>query len=134
MTDVCVIAYKDTPTCMIGPVETRFAYRDLGPQRSFVGTARRRSCRPRKSQHSRARPLDPVVPNSDDWRVAEIPSANGFAAAEELARLYRAFIGGQIAATAYLRLKAGEYPTRRNSPRGVRARSCLSKTLLAVAH
>lgn len=42
-------------------------------------------------------PLDPAVPNSDDWRAAEIPSANGFAAAEGLARLYGAFIGGQIA-------------------------------------
>lgn len=42
-------------------------------------------------------PLDPVVPNSADWRGAEIPSANGFAAAEGLARLYGAFIGGQIA-------------------------------------
>ncbi|MEI4508755.1 serine hydrolase domain-containing protein [Sphingopyxis sp. CCNWLW253] len=42
-------------------------------------------------------PLDPAVPNSDDWRAAEIPSANGFAAAEGLARLYGAFIGGRIA-------------------------------------
>lgn len=42
-------------------------------------------------------PLGPVVPNTADWRAAEIPSANGFAAAEGLARLYGAFIGGQIA-------------------------------------
>jgi CubicO group peptidase (beta-lactamase class C family) len=35
-------------------------------------------------------PLDPLVPNSDAWRSADIPSANGFATARGLARLYGA--------------------------------------------
>jgi CubicO group peptidase (beta-lactamase class C family) len=38
-------------------------------------------------------PLDPLVPNSADWRAAEIPSANGFSAARGLARLYGALAG-----------------------------------------
>lgn len=44
--------------------------------------------------------LDPAIPNSAAWRAAEIPSANGFAAAEGLARLYGAFIGGDLADAA----------------------------------
>lgn len=35
-------------------------------------------------------PLDPLLPNSEDWRAADIPSANGFATARGLARLYGA--------------------------------------------
>lgn len=35
-------------------------------------------------------PLDPLLPNSDCWRGADIPSANGFATARGLARLYGA--------------------------------------------
>jgi CubicO group peptidase (beta-lactamase class C family) len=34
--------------------------------------------------------IDPLAPNSGDWRAAEIPSANGFATARGLARLYGA--------------------------------------------
>jgi CubicO group peptidase (beta-lactamase class C family) len=35
-------------------------------------------------------PLDPLLPNASGWRSAEIPSANGFATARGLARLYGA--------------------------------------------
>ena len=38
-------------------------------------------------------PIDPLAPNSDDWRAAEIPSANGFATARSLAVLYGALAG-----------------------------------------
>lgn len=38
-------------------------------------------------------PLDPLVPNDPEWRAADIPSANGFATARGLARLY-----GELAA------------------------------------
>ena len=41
-------------------------------------------------------PLDPLVPNSAAWRAAEIPSANGFATARDLARLYGALAGDGI--------------------------------------
>lgn len=34
--------------------------------------------------------LDPLVPNTADWRAAEIPSANGFATARAIAKLYGA--------------------------------------------
>ena len=37
--------------------------------------------------------IDPLIPNSDAWRAAEIPSANGFATARGLARLYGALAG-----------------------------------------
>lgn len=37
--------------------------------------------------------LDPLLPNSAAWRAAEIPSANGFATARGLARLYGALAG-----------------------------------------
>lgn len=37
-------------------------------------------------------PLDPLLPNQAAWRGAEIPSANGFATAEGLARLYADFL------------------------------------------
>lgn len=37
--------------------------------------------------------LDPAVPNNAAWRAAEIPSANGFANARGLARLYAALVG-----------------------------------------
>jgi len=46
--------------------------------------------------------LDPVLPNGAEWRAAEIPSANGFAAAEGLARLYGAFVGGELVDDAAL--------------------------------
>lgn len=38
-------------------------------------------------------PIDPLVPNSEGWRSAEIPSANGFATARGLAVLYGALAG-----------------------------------------
>jgi len=38
-------------------------------------------------------PIDPLVPNSEDWRAAEIPSANGYATARGLAMLYGALAG-----------------------------------------
>jgi len=38
-------------------------------------------------------PLDPLVPNQPGWQYAEIPSANGFATARGLARLYGALSG-----------------------------------------
>lgn len=38
-------------------------------------------------------PIDPLAPNSDKWRAAEIPSANGFATARSLAVLYGALAG-----------------------------------------
>ena len=34
--------------------------------------------------------IDPLAPNTSAWRAAEIPSANGFATARGLARLYGA--------------------------------------------
>lgn len=41
--------------------------------------------------------VDPFLPNTASWRAAEIPSANGFATARGLARLYGALAnGGQI--------------------------------------
>jgi CubicO group peptidase (beta-lactamase class C family) len=38
-------------------------------------------------------PLDPLLPNDALWRAAEIPSANGFATARGLAKLYGALAG-----------------------------------------
>jgi CubicO group peptidase (beta-lactamase class C family) len=35
-------------------------------------------------------PLDPLIPNDPAWRAADIPSANGFATARGLAKLYGA--------------------------------------------
>lgn len=40
--------------------------------------------------------IDPLVPNTEGWRAAEIPSANGFATARGLARLYGALAGGGL--------------------------------------
>ncbi len=37
--------------------------------------------------------IDPLLPNSAAWRAAEIPSANGFATARGLAKLYGALAG-----------------------------------------
>jgi CubicO group peptidase (beta-lactamase class C family) len=37
--------------------------------------------------------MDPLIANSDSWQAAEIPSANGFATARGLARLYGALAG-----------------------------------------
>ncbi|WP_219893503.1 serine hydrolase domain-containing protein [Aquisediminimonas profunda] len=37
--------------------------------------------------------IDPLLPNTDAWRAAEIPSANGFATARGLAKLYGALAG-----------------------------------------
>lgn len=38
-------------------------------------------------------PLTPDLPNTDEWRQADIPSANGFATATALAKLYGAMSG-----------------------------------------
>jgi len=38
-------------------------------------------------------PLDPAYPNREDWRDADLPSANGHSNAHALARLYAAFAG-----------------------------------------
>ncbi len=44
--------------------------------------------------------IDPLAPNDAAWRAAEIPSANGFATARGLARLYGALAtGGQLDGT-----------------------------------
>lgn len=44
--------------------------------------------------------IDPLAPNDTAWRAAEIPSANGFATARGLARLYGALAkGGQLDGT-----------------------------------
>ncbi len=40
--------------------------------------------------------IDPLLPNSPGWRAAEIPSANGFATATGLARLYGALAHGGV--------------------------------------
>lgn len=37
--------------------------------------------------------MDPLIANGDSWQAAEIPSANGFATARGLARLYGALAG-----------------------------------------
>jgi CubicO group peptidase (beta-lactamase class C family) len=39
-------------------------------------------------------PLDPLIPNNPAWRAADIPSANGFATARGLAKLYGALAAG----------------------------------------
>ena len=45
--------------------------------------------------------MDPTVPNTAEWRAAEIPSANGFAHARGLAQLYGALsIGNSLVASA----------------------------------
>lgn len=41
-------------------------------------------------------PLDPLLPNTPEWRAAEIPSANGYATASALAKLYGALAGDGI--------------------------------------
>jgi len=41
-------------------------------------------------------PVDPLAPNSADWRAAEIPSANGFATARALASLYGALASDRV--------------------------------------
>lgn len=38
-------------------------------------------------------PLDPLIPNDPAWRSADIPSANGFATARGLAKLYGSLVG-----------------------------------------
>lgn len=41
-------------------------------------------------------PVDPLAPNTTDWRAAEIPSANGFATARALAALYGALASDRV--------------------------------------
>ncbi len=48
-------------------------------------------------------PLDPLLPNSLDWRRADLPSANGHATARALAELYWRLISGELVSTETLR-------------------------------
>ncbi len=57
--------------------------------------------------------LDPLLPNSAGWRGAEIPSANGFATARGLAKLYGALAGdGMIDGKRVIGTKAVAEATR----------------------
>ncbi len=41
-------------------------------------------------------PLDPLAPNTPEWRAADLPSANGHANAHALAALYAALLDGRL--------------------------------------
>ena len=41
-------------------------------------------------------PLDPLAPNTPEWRAADLPSANGHANARGLAALYAALLDGRL--------------------------------------
>ncbi|MCW6533740.1 serine hydrolase domain-containing protein [Sphingomonas lycopersici] len=41
-------------------------------------------------------PLDPLAPNTPEWRAADLPSANGYANAHGLASLYAALLDGRL--------------------------------------
>lgn len=66
-------------------------------------------------------PLDPLLPNSAAWRAAEIPSANGFATARGLAKLYGALVGDGLAEGQKIAGSAAVAAATRERIRGIDA-------------
>ncbi len=68
-------------------------------------------------------PLDQALPNQQAWRDAEIPSANGFANAQGLARLYGDFLAdGKLVSTATRQAATGVLIDNVDAVLGVRTR------------